>query len=118
MGSIFLIFLGLWIVYQAFRNKDNAFLDLDGSKNIDWKEALYLGIALSVDAFGIGIGSSIIGYRSFLFPILVAIFQLMFLSIGKLIGIKICSSSNIPENVWSILSGILLICISVSRFFV
>lgn len=149
IGSIFLIFMGLFVIYQALKNTNNVekkeyfknepkiyqffikFLgitiqiirdpissDLDGSKKIDWKEACYLGIALSIDSICVGIGSSIIGYNSFLFPILVATFQLVFLSIGRLFGEKIALASNIPENIWSVLSGVLLICIGISRFFV
>lgn len=147
IGALFLICMGLWIIYQALKNKENInpheilknepkiykifieFLgitiqiirdpissDLDNSKKIDWKEALYLGIALSIDSICIGICSSVIGYTSMLFSIFVASFQLLFLSIGRLLGKKIASSSNIPENIWSVLSGVLLICIGLSRF--
>lgn len=149
IGSIFLAFMGLFVIYQSLKNKDEIkkdskvkneqkvykffidFLgitiqiirnpissDLDGSKNIDWKEALYLGIALSIDSVCIGICSSVIGYGSLLFPILVAIFQLSFLSAGRFLGEKISSVSSIPENIWNVLSGVLLICIGISRFFV
>lgn len=149
IGSIFLAFMGLFVIYQSLKNKDEIkkdsklkneqkvykffidFLgitiqiirnpissDLDGSKNIDWKEALYLGIALSIDSVCIGICSSVIGYGSLLFPILVALFQLSFLSVGRFLGEKISSVSSIPENIWNVLSGVLLICIGISRFFV
>ena len=91
---------------------------MDSSKKIDWKEALYLGIALSIDSFCIGIFGSIIGYSSVLFPILVASFQLIFLTIGSFLGTKLSNISKIPENIWSIISGILLICIAISRFFI
>ncbi len=58
-------------------------------KKIDAKEAIYMGIALSIDSICVGICSSVIGYNSYIFPILVASFQLIFLSFGKLIGEKI-----------------------------
>lgn len=149
IGSMFLIFMGLFVIYQALKDKEDLrkkvsfenepriyqffikFLgitiqiirnpissDLDGSKKIDWKEAGYLGMALSIDSLCVGIGSSIIGYNSFVFPILVATFQLVFLSIGRFLGEKISTASNIPENIWSVLSGVLLICIGISRFLV
>lgn len=107
-------FLGITI--QIIRNPISS--DLDNSKGIDWKESIYLGICLSIDSLCIGICSSMIGYGSFLFPILVASFQLIFLSVGRILGNKIFSISNIPENIWSTLSGVLLICIGVSRFLV
>ncbi|MCI9016905.1 MAG: sporulation membrane protein YtaF [Clostridia bacterium] len=148
IGSFFLIIMGIWVIYQALNKKNNKdsnvyvgeakiykffidFLgitiqiirnpissDLDSSKKIDWKEALYLGIALSIDSFCIGIFGSIIGYSSVLFPILVASFQLIFLTIGSFLGTKLSNISKIPENIWSIISGILLICIAISRFFI
>lgn len=148
IGTIFLILMGLWVIFQSLKTKCNVrnakisdnepkiykifieFLgitiqiirnpissDLDNSKRIDCKEALFLGLALSIDSICIGICSSIIGYTSILFPILVATFQLMFLGTGRFIGSKILSVSNIPENIWNVLSGVLLICIGISRFF-
>lgn len=107
-------FLGITV--KIIRNPISS--DLDHSKGIDWKESIYLGLCLSIDSLCIGICSSIIGYSSFLFPILVATFQLIFLSIGRILGNKIFSISNIPENIWSTLSGVLLICVGVSRFFI
>lgn len=145
IGACFLILMGLWIIYQALNTKEEEteanvssptiyqfmirFLgitvqiirnpissDLDHSKGIDWKESIYLGLCLSIDSLCIGICSSMIGYSSILFPILVATFQLIFLSVGRILGNKIFSISSIPENIWSTLSGVLLICIGVSRF--
>lgn len=110
----FIEFFGITI--QIIRNPISS--DLDGSKKIDWKEAIYLGIALSIDSLCIGICSTVIGYSSFIFPILVAVFQLIFLSVGRFLGVKISSASNIPENTWNILSGILLIFIGISKLFV
>lgn len=146
IGSFFLLFMGVWVIYQALEKKEPEELiflqepkmhqffidflgitiqiirdpissDLDSSHRIDWKEALYLGIALSIDSFGVGICSSIIGYSSFWFPVLVASFQLLFLTGGRWLGERISSTSSIPENIWSVLSGALLICIAISRFF-
>ncbi len=156
IGIFILIFLGLWIIYQSFKNEENNWSqdssktpppaicnkkksynfiikslgitiqiirdpissDLDGSKKIDWKEALYLGIALSLDSIGVGIGGSIVGLNSIIFPILVACFQLIFLSFGNFLGKKISSSINLPKNIWSIISGALLIIIGICRLFI
>ena len=147
IGSILLFFIGLWIIYQAIKKdnkntilstnkepkiysfiikflgitikiiRDPKSSDLDNSKTIDWKEAIFLGIALSIDSIGVGIGGSIIGVNSFLFPILVASFQLIFLSLGKNISVKIFKLYKLPENIWSIISGILLIIIAISKYF-
>lgn len=142
VGCILLCFMGFWIIFESLINKNKekitnekkvyqffirflgitiqiirnpSYSDLDKSNQIDSKEALYLGIALSLDSIGIGIGGSIIGLNSFFFPILVAIFQLFFLSLGDFCGTKIRNISNIPENIWSIIAGFLLIFIGLSK---
>lgn len=111
--QLFIRFLGITI--QIIRNPISS--DLDHSKQIDSKEAFYLAIALSMDSIGIGIGSSIMGINFFFFPLLVALFQILFLSIGKLFGSRIKKMSHLPEYIWNFVSGILLIFIGVSRFF-
>lgn len=98
--------------------RDPISSDLDGSKRIDWKEALYLGFALSLDSIGVGIGGSIVGINSIMYPILVAGFQLIFLSLGNFIGKKLISSISLPKNIWSVISGILLIIIGIYKLFV
>ena len=105
--QFFIDFLGIEI--QII--KDPTYSDLDNSNKIDGKEALYLGIALSLDSIGIGIGSSVMGLNTFLFPLLSSIFLLVFLAFGIKVGQKIRFKSKIPQNIWSIVSGILLIII-------
>lgn len=112
--QIFIKSLGITI--KIIRNP--IYSDLDNSKLIDAKEAFYLGLALSIDSMCVGIGSSIIGLGSLSFPFFASIFQLIFLSIGIVLGKKVISSSKIPENTWSILSGLLLILIGISRLFI
>lgn len=64
--------------------KDPICSDLDGSQSIDMKEAVFLGLALSSDAIGSGIGFSMLGANSLLFPLIAACFQLGFLSFRML----------------------------------
>ena len=103
----------LGITIQIIR--DPIFSDLDKSKYIDMRESIYLGIALSLDSLCIGIGSTIIGISSFYFPLLVAVFQLIFLSFGIFLGKKIVSVSKLPNNIWNIISGTILICIGIIK---
>ena len=58
---------------------------------------------MSLDAFCVGIESSIIGFSSIIFPLFIVSFQVLFLSIGKYIGNKLSSTSRIPDKVWSII---------------
>ena len=111
--SFFIRFLGITI--KIIKNPINS--DLDNSKTIDAKEAFFLGLALSLDSFCIGIGGSIIGIDYKIFPFLIAIFQLSFLSIGNIFGRKLYKLSNLPDNIWSIMSGIILIFIGFTKFF-
>lgn len=115
-ASVYEFFLkSLGITIRIIR--DPKYSDLDNSNNIDAKEALFLAIALSLDSIGVSIGGSILGINSMLFPFLVSFFQLIFLSIGSFLGNVLKSSHNIPDNVWNIIAGILLIIIGVSKFF-
>ena len=109
----FIKFLGITI--QII--KDPISSDLDKSNLIDGKEAVFLGVALSLDSFAIGISSGILGIHSLLFPILVSIFQLLFISFGNSIGYFLNNFNKIPEYIWSIISGILLIVIGIVKFF-
>lgn len=110
--SFFIDFLGITI--KIIKNPTSS--DLDSSHSIDGKEALFLGFALSLDCFCIGVGGSIIGVSSFLFPLFISIFQLVFLSMGNTLGKKLHSLSNLPDNIWSVISGVLLILIGLIRF--
>lgn len=148
IGSFILIFIGIWILFQIFhtsKNENNSlttnepkiyslfikFLgitiqiikhpnssDLDNSKIIDYKEAFFLGIALSIDSISVSIGTGITGINSFLFPMMVAIFHISFLFLGNFLGKKINGIQKFPENICNIISGILLIIIGITRLFV
>jgi len=112
--SFFIKYFGITI--KIIKNPISS--DFDNSKSIDSKEALFLGLALSLDSFCIGIGSSIMGINSSFFPLLVSFFQLLFLSFGNYIGRKLNKTSKLPDNIWSIISGLLLIFIGFFKFFV
>lgn len=109
--SFFIKFLGITI--KIIKNPSSS--DFNNSNLIDPKEAFFLGLALSIDSFCIGIGGSIIGINSTIFPLLISIFQLIFLSIGNYLGHKLNNYSKIPNNIWSILSSILLITIGIFK---
>lgn len=110
--SFFLKSFGITI--KIIRNP--KYSDLDNSNNIDAKEALFLAIALSLDSIGVSIGGSILGITSICFPILVSLFQLVFLSIGSFLGNRLKCIPNIPDNIWSVIAGLLLILIGISKF--
>lgn len=125
IGSGFFILIGSYICFQALKssNKNSNIFndpissDLDHSNVIDSKESLFLAIALSLDSFCIGICGSIVNINLIFFPFLISGFQLLFLSLGNFIGRYIYKFSNLPENIWSIFSGLLLIVFGVFKIF-
>lgn len=147
IGSFILIFIGLFICFQAIKkssittnnlnyNEEKPYKsfvkffgittniiknpiesDLDNSNIIDSKEALFLGLALSLDCFSIGIGGGILGISFSWFPIFISTFQLIFFSIGNLFGKKLCRFASLPPNIWSFVSGLLIIFIGFFKLF-
>lgn len=119
IGNFILILMGTYICFKALRKQNidcNIFnnpisSDFDNSQIIDPKESIFLAIALSLDSICIGIGASISDINLSLFPFLVSIFQLFFLSIGTFLGTHINRFCKLPQNTWSLISGILLISI-------
>ncbi|GAA3320682.1 hypothetical protein GCM10020331_032680 [Ectobacillus funiculus] len=66
----------LGIVIQILRKPTMA--DFDKSGIISGIEALMLGLALSLDSFGAGIGASLLGFSPVLLAILVAVMSSIF----------------------------------------
>ena len=105
--SFFIKCLGITI--KIIKNPISS--DFDKSNIIDSKEACFLGLALSLDSFCIGIGFSMLNTFSMFFPVLTSCFQLFFLSLGNYFGKKLYSLNKLPDNIWSTISGIFLIII-------
>ena len=124
IGCLILICMGIYICFQALKKeKDSQNIfnnpissDLNHSKVIEPKEALILAIALSLDSFCIGICGSMTDINLNLFPFLVSILQLFFLSMGSYLGIHIRNFCKLPQNIWSIVSGFLLLFIGFLKF--
>ena len=111
--SFFIKCLGITV--QILKNPTSS--DFDKSNTIDAKEAVFLSLALSLDSFGVGISFGMIENFTFYFPLFISLFQLFFLNFGNFLGKKLCNFSKIPDNFWSVLSGILLIIIGLFKFF-
>lgn len=72
------------IIIQILRTPAAA--DLDRSGTISATEAAWLGAALSLDAFGAGIGAAMIGYPAFWTALFIALFSGIFLKLGQQLG--------------------------------
>jgi putative sporulation protein YtaF len=139
MGGIILIILGVWVIYQFFRSeKEKDILphekviinleikslglvihilkkpmsaDFDKSGTITGVEAIMLGLALSLDAFGAGIGAVMLGFSPGYLALAVALLSSLLVFLGIKLG------SYLSQITWlqnfSFLPGVLLIIIGV-----
>lgn len=103
----------LGITIQVVRNPVK--IDMDHSGTIDRSESLLLGLALSFDAIGVGIGSAMAGFTSAAIPVFIGIFQLLFLYAGNALGSKLALSGKINKKLLSILPGLVLIILAIFR---
>jgi len=111
IGATILATLGVWILFQ---DKPISY-DLNKSLRIDFIEALCLGVALSIDSVGAGIGSAIAGLGTYLLPVSAAVFQLLFLTVGTLIGSKTQLVKKVNSRVLTLASGLILIVLACFR---
>ncbi|EDZ56053.1 sporulation membrane protein YtaF [Bacillus cereus group sp. MYBK77-1] len=138
IGGLVLIGIGIWVLYQFFRSEKKEELkqeekvwkleiaslglviqilrkptvaDFDKSGTISAGEALLLGIALSVDSFGAGIGASLLGYAPAMMAILVAVMSSLFLFIGMKLGTVLSNMKWLQK--FTFLPGVLLIVIGI-----
>lgn len=105
---------GLGIMVQILKEPQRA--DLDRSGLISSKEAVWLGLALSLDSFGAGIGLALMGYSPLWISLCTAISACLFLSIGLYVGKKLGEHSAYQKI--KLLPGCLLILIGLFRLFV
>ncbi|WP_085991298.1 sporulation membrane protein YtaF [Oceanobacillus senegalensis] len=82
-------------IKTVFATPDKA--DLDKSGNISVGEALLLGFALALDAFGAGIGASLLGYSPLLTAILIASMSGIFLYTGMKLGMLLAKNDKLKK---------------------
>ncbi|MGL4820254.1 MAG: manganese efflux pump, partial [Bacilli bacterium] len=99
------------IVIQILRSPQEA--DLDRSGSINFQEAVDLGLALSLDSFGAGLGAAMMGANAPLLAVVVALMTGLFLTIGIEIG-KVGRSLSWAKKL-TIVPGLILIAIGLLR---
>lgn len=80
----------LGVVIQILRTPSSA--DMDASGSISSMEAMILGIALSLDAFGAGLGAALLGFSPVWTSLMIALFSGTFLLLGMKTGLKLSGS--------------------------
>ncbi|GAB3068934.1 sporulation membrane protein YtaF [Virgibacillus ainsalahensis] len=128
LGGSILIFLGLFSLYSIIRpekeTKKNQNIwttvlttpdkaDIDHSGIISPGEAVLLGAALALDAFGAGIGASMLGYSPVLTAILIALMSGLFVFCGIQTGALLAKNKKLRQMVF--LPPVLLIAIGISN---
>jgi putative sporulation protein YtaF len=138
-GGLILIVLGAWVLYQFFRPEKNKELmtiektivhfeikslgivinilrkpmsaDFDLSGTITGIEAFMLGLALSLDAFGAGVGAAMLGFSPIYLAVAVAVMSSLFVWMGIKSGSFFSKSDWIQK--FTFIPGVLLIIIGV-----
>ena len=124
LGSIMLIFIGIWtIVKPLLKNKEsNSILenpdkaDKDKSSHIDPKESISLAFALTINNIGLGVGASITGLSIILTSLLTFAFSLFMIKGGYILGSRYLSKVFTTRA--TLISGFLIIALGIFEIFV
>ncbi len=103
-------FADLQLVLDIYLDETKA--DLDNSKNLSSKEALYLGVALSIDSLAIGFASSLGDTNCILAILFSFILNIITILVGLFVGKKLAETIKINLS-W--LSGAMLIVLAVLK---
>ncbi|PYZ93726.1 sporulation membrane protein YtaF [Salipaludibacillus keqinensis] len=101
----------LGIVVNVLRKPMEA--DLDDSGSITGREAFLLGTALSLDAFGAGMGAALFGGSPWVLAGSVALMCGLFLVLGKFTGERLFTTEKMKHVAYA--PGILLIMIGIFK---
>ncbi|MBD3108347.1 sporulation membrane protein YtaF [Bacillus sp. AGMB 02131] len=88
--------------------------DIDRSGTINGLEAILLGLALSLDAFGAGIGAAMLGFSPLILSVSIGIMSSLFLLMGMIFGNKLSFSKAVGKLTF--LPGVLLIVIGILKW--
>jgi putative sporulation protein YtaF len=138
IGSLILIILALYFIANSFKKKDlkvdvdkgrinnvkyyddilekPELVDVNDSKSIELGESFILGIALSLNNIGIGIGASILGMNPFITSGLSFVFSMVFIQIGRSLG-EVCFSKYFSKTA-QIISGLIILLLGIYGLFV
>lgn len=103
----------LGLTFQIIRNP--LLSDMDNSHSISPIEAVFLGLALSIDSISVGIGYSLIGSVNLLTPIFVGLFQLISLYLGEIIGNRIIRFRNLNTDYLQLISVAVMFVLLILR---
>ncbi len=105
-------FRSLGITLRILRSPQSS--DTDRSGMVELAEALPLGLALSIDMLGTGVGIGAMGVASPLLPLAVGGFQTLFLYIGEKTGARVAGQMA-KQGAASLIAGVILVFLSLIR---
>ncbi|WP_147532592.1 sporulation membrane protein YtaF [Bacillus marasmi] len=142
LGGFILILLGAWVLFQFFRPekvtepteiestiinfeikslgvviqilKKPLSADFDQSGVITGIEAFMLGLALSLDAMGAGIGAAMLGFSPLILTVSVTVMSFLFVFMGMRLGGIFSKYEWIQK--FSFIPGVILIIIGMYKF--
>lgn len=101
----------LGIIIQILKEPSSA--DFDRSGEIGIKEAVFLGLALAMDAFGAGIGIAMAGYNILFTAVCVGVLKFILVGTGLLLGRKV--ENEHWQHLSSVLTGLILLALGISE---
>ena len=113
ISMLLLVLMGTRMIYVSFCKKKNN--DLNMVKELKYKEALSVGIALALDDISSSVSSALIGYSPFMISFPYFIISLAIFFSGNY-SVKFINKLNLG-NKPTIVSGVLMILIGISQFF-
>ncbi len=135
LSMVMFIIIGLWIILEPYFKKENKAkkdeesliqnsniynilkepetADADDSKDIDYKEATFLGIALSINNIGGSLSAGMIGLNSFFVGFFSAVISFLALWAGNYIT-EFFNKWNLTKKA-NIISGVILILIGIKQ---
>ena len=125
IGSIILVFIGIWMVLTTYFEdffdthikvikilQEPIKADFDKSGSINIVEAIFLGIALALDAVGAGLGVGFTGFHGLSVPFIIGGVNFILVSSGYIFGSKI---GDILPNSFEIFPGLIIIILGIGR---
>lgn len=119
IGGTILIIIGLFVITNVFRQRRKELnghpqleknletfkkvmitpekADIDQSGNISAQEAIVLGIALALDAFGAGIGAAFLGYSPIITTLCIACLSGIFVFSGIQLGLLLSKKEYLQK---------------------
>lgn len=122
LSSLILFGFGIWLCLQGMGQKKEkaasplhtpSLCDKDASAAIEPKEALLLGLLLSLDSCAISLSAAVGQMEVAWLPLCTALLQSLFLAAGAKLGSRLLLHPMPRENLWSLLSGGILLLLAI-----